>query len=146
MQMNKEYVVLYNTQELEGRLGNVMFMAASAYGLARLHSCHLYITPAKMRELKQVFIFNLSSSHLSSSTFHLTTVKNLTPMNRITRNVVCQYLPELTRPNAIPPNTIFELRGFWQSYLHFARYGDELRERIFRGKTVDITENLETFR
>jgi galactoside 2-L-fucosyltransferase 1/2 len=114
-----------------GRLGNQMFIFASGYGLARLHSCHLYVSPEIIREIKKVFIFKLSSSFLLSSILYLPNGQNLTSMNRTTRSVGCQYLPELTRPNAIPPGTIFELTGYWQSYLHFAKYGDELRERIF---------------
>jgi galactoside 2-L-fucosyltransferase 1/2 len=122
---------IVSVRQPSGRLGNRMFMFASAYGLARLHSCYLYIAPERIRELNEVFIFNLSSLPISSSTLHLNTGKNLTSMNRTTMNVVCRYLPELTRPNAIAPGTIFELTGYWQSYLHFAKYGDELREHIF---------------
>jgi galactoside 2-L-fucosyltransferase 1/2 len=114
-----------------GRLGNRMFMVASAYGLARLHSCHLYITPEIIYEIEKVFIFNLSSLLISSSILHGTTDNHLTPWNRTTKNVICQYLPELTRPNAICPRTVFEITGYWQSYLHFTKYGNELREYIF---------------
>jgi hypothetical protein len=114
-----------------GRFGNRMFIVASAYGLARMHSCHLYITPTIVDELKDVFIFNLSSLLISSSTFDLINENTVKPMNRTSKMVVCEYLPELTRPNAIPEWSIFEMTRYWQSYLHFEKYGDEIREHVF---------------
>ncbi|CAF1983624.1 unnamed protein product [Rotaria magnacalcarata] len=39
----------------------------------------------------------------------------------------------MTRPNAIPYGYLFELTGYWQSYLHFAKHSSELRENIFAG-------------
>ncbi|CAF0949416.1 unnamed protein product [Adineta steineri] len=114
-----------------GRLGNRMFLVASAYGLARLHSCHLYIELKMINELKSVFILDLSPLLISSSTFNSFTSNSSKSMNRISQNVPCDYIPTLTRPNAIPSGTIFELIGYWQSYLHFAKYDEELRQRIF---------------
>jgi galactoside 2-L-fucosyltransferase 1/2 len=129
-QERKIHCIVY-VKHCLGRLGNQMFIVASGYGLARLHSCHLYVSPEIIRQIKKVFIFNLSSSFLLPSILNLTTGKNLTSINRTTMNVACRYLPELTRPNAIAPEMIFELIGYWQSYLHFEKYRDELREHIF---------------
>jgi hypothetical protein len=130
LQSQTIYCIVY-VKVRDGRFGNRMFMIASAYGLARLHLCHLYLTPEMINEMKGTFILDLSPLLISSSTFH-SIVNNISkPMKTVTKYIVCQYVPELTRPNAISQGTIFELQGFWQSYLHFARYGDEFRSRIF---------------
>ena len=115
----------------DGRLGNRMFIIASAYGLARLHLCHLYLTQEIINEMKGTFILDLSPLLIPSSTFDSLVNNTSKSMKTVTKYVVCQYVHELTRPNAISQGTIFELKGFWQSYLHFARYGDEFRSRIF---------------
>ncbi|CAF4149889.1 unnamed protein product, partial [Adineta steineri] len=109
-------------QDKLGRFGNRMFLIASAYGLARLHSCHLYVELEIINELKSVFILDLSPVLISSSTFNSLTRSSSKSMNRISQSVVCDYITTLTRPNAIPSGTIFELVGYWQSYLHFAKY------------------------
>ncbi len=136
---NQSFILTSNKQKIRcivhvkdryGRFDNRVFMIVSAYGLARRHSCHLYLTPKIIKEIKKVFIFNLSSLLISSSTFKLITNNILKPMKRINMKIGCQYLPELTRPNAISQGTILEVQGYWQSYLHFAAYGDELREHI----------------
>ena len=114
-----------------GRLANRIFYLATAYGLARLHSCHMYVAPEIIQEMKKIFLFNLSSLLLSPSVYHSITNTSSNKMTTISRYVVCQYLPELTRPNAIPPGMIYDLQGYWQSYLHFANYADELRQNVF---------------
>ncbi|CAF1210603.1 unnamed protein product [Rotaria sordida] len=129
-QKTKIYCIVY-LKDRSGRLGNRMFMIASAYGLARLHSCHLYLTPEIINEMNAIFILNLSPFLISSTIFDSIIHNNSKPMTKISKNVVCQYIPELTRPNAISSGCIFELKGFWQSYLHFAKYNDDIRERIF---------------
>ena len=134
--------VIY-VQERLGRLGNRMFLIASAYGLARLHSCHIYITPQIIGEMKRVFLFNLSSLLISPSLFRSLKYNIFRPMNSTSKSVGCQYIPELTRPNGIPSRVIFEVRGFWQSYLHFVNYDDELREQIFVA-THSVLKNIST--
>ena len=114
-----------------GRLGNRMFSIATTYALARHHSCHLYISPFILNEMRSVFVFDLQSMLISLSLFKSIIRNNSNPMKKITKYVGCQYFPELISPNAIPSGTIFEVRGYWQSYLHFAKYGDELRQQIF---------------
>ncbi|CAF2159065.1 unnamed protein product [Rotaria magnacalcarata] len=114
-----------------GRLGNKLFMVASAYGLARLHSCHLYLTPAIINEMKLVFIFDLSPVLISTSMFNSIINDISKQMTKIIVDVECKYTPELTRPNAISLGHIFELRGYWQSYLHFHKHSYELQNYIF---------------
>ncbi|CAF3560033.1 unnamed protein product [Rotaria socialis] len=87
-----------------------MFMVASAYGLARLHSCHLYFTPVIIDEINAVFIFDLSSLLISTTKFNSIINSTAKTLNRIIKSVGCQYILELTRPNAISPGNIFELQ------------------------------------
>lgn len=118
-----------------GRLGNRMFMIASAYGLARLHACHLYFSTGIVEEMSKTFLFNLTSLLLSSNSLRAFVKYNENPVIRIRKLVICQYIYELTQPNAISRGNIFELAGFWQSYLHFVKYGDDLRQNIFAGRS-----------
>ncbi|CAF1276537.1 unnamed protein product [Adineta steineri] len=121
-----------------------MFLVENAYGLARLYSCHLYIELKMINELKSVFILDLSPLLISSSTFNSLTSNSSKPMSRISKGVDCEYITNLTRPNAISPGTIFELRGYWLSYLHFAKYDEELRQRIFVASQSTL-KNVSTF-
>ena len=131
-------------QDRAGRLGNRMFMSASAYGLARLHSCYLYLSPEIINEMRTFFSFDFSPLLISSTEFTNLTGSLTSPMKPTAKYVVCGYVPELTRPNAIPTGSRLELTGFWQSYLHFAKYSDEFRERIFVGKP-SIVEKVSQF-
>lgn len=131
-------------QDVKGRLGNRLFLVASGYGLARLHSCHLYLTPQIVEELKRTFLLDVSPVLISSSLFHSINNRNFTSMNSTSKEVDCRYLPELSRPNGIPPGTIFDLQGFWQSYLHFAQYADELRANVFVA-TQPVLQKVSTF-
>ena len=114
-----------------GRLGNQMFIIASAYGLARLHSCHLYVATKPFTQTNTSFLLDFAPLLLSTDLF--TSIVNDTSqsINRTTKGAVCEYLPEMTRPNAIPSGSILTLHGYWQSYLHFTKYADDLRQRIF---------------
>ncbi|CAF3262754.1 unnamed protein product [Rotaria sp. Silwood2] len=139
-----------------GRLGNRMFTMATAYALARLHSCHLFIPPVILGEIRSVFVFNLPPFLLSMRMFKLISKNISDPMKKITRDIICQYIPELIRPNAIVEGSIFEVKGFWQSYLHFDRYRDEFRNRLFVARQpllekvsklfIDIYERLFDFK
>ena len=121
-------------KHVNGRLGNNMFKIASAYGLARLHSCQLYLAPALIKTMNVIFVFDLSPLLISLHTFNSIVHNSSKPLTRTNKSASCQYIVELTRPNAIPQDTVFELQGYWQSYLHFAQYADEIRERIFAPK------------
>jgi galactoside 2-L-fucosyltransferase 1/2 len=108
-----------------------MFILATGYGLARIHSCYLYISYSILNEMKSVFVFNLQNLLLSHTVFESIMKNRSHPIEKITREIGCRYLPELTHPNAMSQGTIFEMRGYWQTYLHFANYTNELREHIF---------------
>ncbi len=129
-----------------GRLGNRMFVVATAYALARLHSCHLHISTYISVEMKSVFAFDLQlqSFLLPERTFRLIMRNTSNSMTKITRDIGCQYFPELMHPNGISQGTIFEVKGFWQTYLHFANYSNEFRENIFVARQ-SVLETVSTF-
>lgn len=127
-----------------GRLGNRMFIIATGYAFARFHSCHLYIPPWILNEMILTFILDLQSVILSESKFK-SIKKNISrSMKRITKDIGCVYFPELMQPNGISSGTLFELKGYWQTYLHFANYSNELRENIFAPQP-EVLEKVSKF-
>lgn len=108
-----------------GRLGNRMFMFASAYGLSRLHNCRLHVSPAILGELSAMFQMKTSDEIEWLSEGELNKLKNIQE-----KTTVCSFLTELIRPNAFEN---LELMGYWQSYLYFDAYREEIRE-IFSAK------------
>lgn len=124
---------IVTVRKSEGRLGNRLFMIANAYGLARLHSCHLYFPPTVLHDVQNLFLLDFSTvGLLSTTTFDLFLRQNHSKSMHLTQTfVVCAYIKELSRPNAIGSNEIYELLGFWQSYLHFINYRNEILEKVF---------------
>jgi hypothetical protein len=120
-------------EERRGRLGNRMFMIASAYGLARIHDCHLCFSTEIIEEMRKIFVFDLPPFFLSQIMLNSSIDNGSEPWIRISRFIGCEYVTELVRPDAIRQGYIFELRGFWQSYLYFAKHINEFREHIFAG-------------
>ncbi|CAF1386498.1 unnamed protein product [Rotaria sordida] len=114
-----------------GRFGNRMFTMATAYALARLHSCHLFFPLPMLEDIRSVFVFDLGPFLLSVSMFKSIWKNEYHPMKKITRDIICQYIPEITHPNGISEGSIFEVKGHWQSYLYFDQYRDDLRNRLF---------------
>lgn len=112
-----------------GRLGNRMFIFASAYGLARTHGCRLYVAHQIYDQLSSNFNMSMKkdfwfSPKDSNSIRDATIVKT-----------VCRFLPDLLKPNAIQR---IELQGYWQSYLFFDAYREEIRQMYSTGKDALI--------
>jgi galactoside 2-L-fucosyltransferase 1/2 len=103
-----------------GRLGNRMFMFASAYGLARVHNCRLHISESILQELANHFQIKPIEKNMWLSQTELSHVKDIQ-----NKDTVCSFLPELLRPNAFHN---IQLTGYWQSYLYFDAYREEIRE------------------
>ena len=75
----KEYVIkvdekaqkpscLIMIQTTDGGKGNRMFLFASAYGLARLHQCELYVAPYILIDLRSIFVLNLNNTPVRLTT------------------------------------------------------------------------------
>jgi galactoside 2-L-fucosyltransferase 1/2 len=108
-----------------GRLGNRMFMFASAYGLARTHHCRLHVSDKVNHDLFGNFQMASSDETIWLSKAAVDRLKDI----RVEYNV-CSYIPSLMLPKAIHN---FELSGYWQSYLYFDAYRDEIRQ-FFTGR------------
>ena len=128
---NQSFRCLVYSSGNTGRLGNQMFIIASVYGLARLHSCHFYLEPKIIKAVEPIFRLDFSPLLISSEAFRSIVGNKLRPVNRRSLFVVCQYVYELANTDGIPLGSVFELRGYWLSYLHFSKYADEFRQRIF---------------
>lgn len=113
-----------------GRLGNRMFIFASAYGLARTHHCRLHVSRIIRQELENYFQMQSIDPNIWLDENALKDLKNIE-----IKDSVCTYRTDLLRINAF--QTI-ELSGYWQSYLHFDAYREEIRE-IFIGHQSTLT-------
>lgn len=112
-------VVILN--EFLGRLGNKLFLFASAYGIARTHGCHLYINPRCMAELENIFHLNIT---FLLKSFNISELRSNTTLSLYND---CTFQSSLMRPNAF---TYLELKGYWQAYGHFSLFGDEIRSQL----------------
>lgn len=109
-----------------GRLGNRMFMFASAYGLARAHHCYLYVSGAIRAELGAHFQMQPIDPTIWLPENELNRLKNIEIID-----TVCSFFPDLMKINAF---RYIELYGYWQSYLNFDAYREEIRE-MFTART-----------
>ena len=113
-----------------GRLGNRMFMFASAYGLARAHHCRLHVTDSINRELLDNFQMKPIDDAMWLSQEVVQRLTNI----RVKYNV-CTFINSLMHPKAFEN---LELTGYWQSYLYFDAYRDEIRG-MFSGRNSTLT-------
>ena len=119
-------------RDQSGRLGNRLFMFASAIGLALTHSCHLYISPKIIHELNQSFALDLARLPLVSGPSHKQRERKL--YNH------CSFWTDL-----FPANTSrnIELTGFWQVHIYFFNHSTEIRQQL-RFK-LSILQQVNTF-
>lgn len=124
-----------------GRLGNRMFMFASAYGLARTHGCRLYTA----RQIFDQLSSNFNMSMKKDFWFSDRDVNSI--RDAVIMKTTCKFLPDLLKPNAFKR---IELQGYWQSYLYFDAFRDEIRQMYSSTKDTlsrlanyfaDITKN-----
>ncbi|CAF1079832.1 unnamed protein product [Adineta steineri] len=111
-----------------GRLGNLMFKFASAYGLARFHRCRFYLDEHYMNILNATFTINITFLNIFKWEY-----LNLTNI-AYRDNTACHYSQKLMLPNSI---RYLELTGYWQAYRYFINYTDELRQQFtFRSNII----------
>jgi galactoside 2-L-fucosyltransferase 1/2 len=108
-----------------GRLGNHLFMFATALGLSIHHSCQLYIDSVIIDELRQSFEINLpnliSKSELNRST----------PVQKIYNH--CSFFPQLFHPDT---SQFIELIGYWQVHKYFINHRDEITRQLRFNRTI----------
>lgn len=123
---------------LPGRFGNRMFLFASAYGLARLHQCTLYVAPSILIDLRTVFRIDINQTKV-----HLTTNDSVigNPKEIFGRYTVCTLFSDLLR---IPLNSTYsryEMTGFYQAYGYFEKYREEINF-LFQFKSEPVSRNV----
>ncbi len=111
------------------------FIFASAYGLARTHGCRLHASKEIIQELKD----NLNMSIQGEMWISEERVKHINDW--VIKDTTCTFLPELLKPNAVKH---IELQGYWQSYLYFDAYRDEIRQ-IYSARTETLPKLFEFF-
>ncbi|CAF1104514.1 unnamed protein product, partial [Adineta steineri] len=123
------YIIL---RERSGRLGNRLFMFASAYGLSLQHSCQLYIDRNIIDELQKSFRINLTNL-LSKSQ-----LDNITSITKIYNH--CSFIPNLLHSNK---SYSIELSGFWQVHKYFLDHMEQIREQLrFKQSILDRVKNF----
>ncbi len=121
----------------DGAIGNRMFLFSSAYGLARLHQCDLYIAPWILRDLRTTFLINLNDTPI-----HLITndsIVNHTGLYQ--RYSACTLFDDLLKIPLNPNLTIYEMTGFYQAFGYFVKYKHEI-SYLFQFKQDVIEKNL----
>lgn len=119
----------------DGALGNRMFLFASAYGLARLHQCELYVAPWIIYDLRSVFQININQTKV-----HLVTNDSVV-VNRTDiygRYSACTLYEDLFRVPLNKTYSNYEMIGFYQAYGYFEKYRDEINF-LFQFNTATIS-------
>jgi galactoside 2-L-fucosyltransferase 1/2 len=115
-----------------GRLGNVLFEFATAYGLSLDHSCHLYIGPNFIKKLRLYFKINLTNLLTESELNHILSIKQI--YNH------CTYFPKLFHPNK---SENIELVGYWQVHKYFVNHMNEIRHQLqFKNTILNQAKNF----
>ncbi|CAF1486054.1 unnamed protein product [Adineta steineri] len=115
-----------------GRLGNLLFMFASAYGLSLRHSCQLYINPDIIDELQTTFETNLTNLLLESQLNDFTSIKKI--YNH------CSYIRNPVYSNN---SNSLELDGYWQVHKYFIDHMEQIREQLrFKQSILDRVNNF----
>lgn len=113
---------LFIIRDTDGGFGNRMFLFASAYGLARLHQCDLYVAPFIIQELRAIFVLNITNTPVNLIT-------NGSYVNRtdITqRYSACTLFDDLLKIPLAQNLTVHEFKGFYQAYGYFIKYKYEI--------------------
>ena len=111
-------------RERSGRLGNRLFMFASALGLTLTHSCYLNISEEIVDELTRTFDLDLRPESIRSAHHRSGAVQKI--YNH------CSYISHLFQAHT---SRIVELTGFWQVHTYFSNHSDEIRRQL-RFKTA----------
>ena len=122
----------------DGALGNRMFLFASAYGVARLHQCKLYVAPWILIDLRSVFLININNTKVQLTTDDSVVVNKTDIYGRYS---ACTFYEDLFR---IPFNSTFqkyEMVGFYQAYGYFEKYREEVRF-LFQFNSETISKNV----
>lgn len=122
----------------DGAIGNRMFLFASAYGVARLHQCQLYVAPWILNDLRSVFRIEINQTKVQLTTDDSLVVNRTDIYGRYS---ACTLYSDLFR---VPFNTSFqryEMVGFYQAFGYFEKYREEVKY-LFQFNSVAIERNV----
>lgn len=122
----------------DGGMGNRMFLFASAYGLARLHQCQLYVAPWILVDLRSIFLININQTKVQLTTDDSLVVNRTDIYGRYS---ACTLYSDLFK---IPLNSTFsryEMIGFYQAYGYFEKYKEEIAF-LFQFNSGAISKNV----
>lgn len=122
-------------RERSGRLGNRLFMFASAFGIGLTHSCSLKMSSKIIRELTATFSLNLTQLRLNQSDSNESSV--IRPIYNH-----CSFIPDLFFSNTFRN---IELTGYWQVYNYFINHSTFIRQQLrFKPSILDRVHNFFT--
>ena len=114
-------------RDRQGRLGNRLFMFASALGLALTHSCYLNVSAEIVNELNQLFELDLNDARQYAA-----------PNHSEPHRQIYNHCSHLTSVFPSRRSQVVELKGYWQVHKYFARHDVELRRQLrFRWTILD---------
>jgi hypothetical protein len=122
----------------DGQFGNRMFLFASAYGLARLHQCKLWVGHWIINDLRAIFRININQTKVQLTTDDSLVINRTDIYGRYS---ACTLYPDLFQ---IPFNSTFsryEMVGFYQAYGYFEKYKEEIAY-LFQFNQGVITNNV----
>jgi hypothetical protein len=116
-----------------------MFLFASAYGLARLHQCKLWVAHGIINDLRAIFLININQTKVQFTTDDSLVVNRTDIYGRYS---ACTLYSDLFQ---IPLNSSlnrYEMVGFYQAYGYFEKYKEEIAY-LFQFNQGVITKTLE---
>ncbi|CAF1046605.1 unnamed protein product [Adineta steineri] len=114
-------------RERNGRLGNRLFLFASAYGLSLKYSCRLHIDQQFIDDLHESFEINLTNLLPKSQ------LNNSIWTNKVYNH--CSYIPILLNSNN---SYSIELSGFWQVHKYFIDHMEQIKQQLrFKRSILD---------
>ena len=114
-------------RERSGRLGNRLFMFATAVGLSITYSCRLEVSAEIINELNQSFEIDLQHFVVKSE------VDFSEPAQKVYNH--CSYISQLFTSNL--PRKL-ELTGYWQVHTYFSIHAVEIRRQLrFKSTLLD---------
>ncbi|CAF1254208.1 unnamed protein product [Adineta steineri] len=139
LQLSKNKMLLNDSKECHiilrergGRLGNRLFMFASAYGLSLTHSCQLYIDQNIIDELEESFEINLTNLLSKSQLNQFTSIKKISNY--------CSYIPNVLYSNN---SYSIELSGYWQVHKYFIDHMEQIKQQLrFKQSILDRVNNF----
>jgi hypothetical protein len=123
----------------DGSFGNRMFLFASAYGLARLHQCKLWVGHWIINDLRAIFLVNINQTKVQFTTDDSLVVNRTDIYGRYS---ACTLYSDLFQIPFSSTFSRYEMIGFYQAYGYFQKYKEEIAY-LFQFNQGVISKNVE---